>query len=318
MKITNIKSNISDQILTEYKSGWKIETIPYSTHATIKKLLKPGQGYWWAGVGKDTSGVAVIDVTNDQATELTEAGYKFDVVKESEEVKNMKITNIREKHDQKILRVAENDSYGWEADKEDGLWLIEKMLEPEVYYTWDIVHDKPVVIEVTKEEAKELLDNGWEFDEVEENEGMKFYALQDKFGLVFQLPADYHNGFRAGKVFTRPIEKGIGYLIFTKLEEAQEIADYSYPAGGLDKLQVVEIDPIAKKVIKVIEEPKPTKWRVAWSGGEPTPKWFKGDMVTGWSLITSKPDATVFDTLKEAENVVEYLSLTGLYVTEDK
>ena len=41
-------------------------------------------------------------------------------------------------------------------------------------------------------------------------------------------------------------------------------------------------------------------------------------MLIEWSLITSKSDATVFDTLKEAENVVEYLSLTGLYVTEDK
>lgn len=237
MKITNIKSNISSSVLTEYKNGWKITESDHSLHPLVEKLLKPDQGYWWE-YKSDSNKVATVEVTNDQATELAEAGYKFKVVKESEEMN--------------------------------------------------------------------------------ETEGTKFYALQGKYGLVFKLPDNFNKGFRAGQVTTHSIDSGLGYLIFTDLKKAQEIADHSYPAEGLDKLKVVEIDPVAEKVIKVIEEPKSSKWRVAWSGGEPTPKWFKGDMVTEWSLITSKSDAAVFDTLKEAENVVEYLSLTGLYVTEDK
>lgn len=237
MKITNIESSISDLVLNEDKNGWKTTISAPSLHPLFEKLLKPDQGYWWEDKS-ESNNVATVEVTNDQATELAEAGYKFNVVKESEEMN--------------------------------------------------------------------------------ETEGPKFYALQDKFGLVFKLPDHFDDGFRAGNVVTHSIGSGLGYLIFTDLKKAQEIADYSYPAEGLDKLRVVEVDPVAEKVIKVIEEPKSSKWRVAWSGGEPTPKWFKGDMVTEWSLITSKSDATVFDTLKEAENVVEYLSLTGLYVTEDK
>lgn len=237
MKITNIKSNISDLVLNEHENGWKTTNGNFSLHPLFKKLLKPDQGYWWEDKS-DSNMVATVEVTNDQATELTEAGYKFNVIK-----------------------------------KDKGM---------------------------------------------NETEGTKFYALQGKYGLVFMLPNHFTDGFLAGQVTTHSIDSGLGYLIFTDLKKAQEIADHSYPAEGLDKLKVVEIDPIAKKVIKVFGEPKPTKWRVAWSGGEPTPKWFKGDMVTDWSLITPKSDATVFDTLKEAENVVEYLSLTGLYVTEDK
>lgn len=237
MKITNIKSNISSSVLTEYKNGWNIANGNSSLHPLVVKLLKPDQGYRWE-YKSDSNKVVTIEVTNDQATELAEAGYKFNVVKENEEMNEI--------------------------------------------------------------------------------EGPKFYALQGKYGLVFMLPNHFDDGFRAGNVTTRSIDSGLGYLIFTDLKKAQEIADHSYPAEGLDKLKVVEVDPVAEEVIKVVGEPKPTKWRVAWSGGEPTPKWFKGDMVIEWSLITSKSDATVFDTLKEAENVVEYLSLTGLYVTEDK
>ena len=237
MKITNIKSNISDLVLTEDENGWNITNGDFSLHPLVEKLLKPDQGYWWEDKS-DSYKVATVEVTNDQATELTKAGYKFNVVKGNEEMN--------------------------------------------------------------------------------ETEGPKFYALQDKYGLVFSLPNNFSDGFRAGQVVTRSIDSGLGYLIFTNLKEAQRIADYSYPVRVLDKLKVVEIDPLAKEVIKVIDEPKPSKWRVAWSGGGLTPKWFKGDMVAGWSLITPKSDATVFNTLKEAESVVEYLSLTGLYVAEDR
>ena len=174
------------------------------------------------------------------------------------------------------------------------------------------------------EDAIALKSEGYTFDvvkedeEMNETEGPKFYALQGKYGLVFALPGGFQHGFEAGEATTRNIKAGVGYIIFASLEGARRIAGFSRKTDDFDKLQVVEVDPIANKVIKVVEEPKQTKWRIAWSGGEPTPKWFKGNALGDWSLVTSKSEAREFDTLVNAEAVVKILGLNGLYVTEDK
>ena len=237
----------------------------------------------------------------------------------------VKITNIKYGNTTFI-----EDSDGWYPDATNTgatrVWGIEKYLDPAKKY-WSVPaqdKSKPAVAELKFEDAIALKSEGCTFDIVEEyeemneTEGPKFYALQDKYGLLFKLPDDFQDGFRAGKSVTRPITSKFGYIIFTDLEQAQKIADYSYSAGGFDKLQVVEVDPIAKKVIKVVGEPKQTKWRIAWSGGESTPKWFKGNTFDAWSLVTSKSEARDFDTLENAERVVKILGLTGLYVTGGK
>lgn len=319
MKITNILSNLSGWVLVENDNGWKVNGPgDYTSHAVIEKHLGPKQVSRWVPQIKKGETPAVVEVTLDQAMELVEHGYKFEVVEDNW----VKITNIKYGN---ITFIEDSD--GWYPDTTNTgatrVWGIEKYLDPAKKY-WSVsVSDKskPVVAELKFEDAIALKFEGYTFDIVEEyeemneTEGPKFYALQDKYGLVFRLPDNFQDGFRAGKVVTKPITSGYGYLIFTNLEQAQKIADYSYPAGGLDKLQVVEVDPIAKKVIKGVKQ---TKWRIAWSGGESTPKWFKGKALDDWSLVTSKSEAREFNTLKDAERVVELLSLTGLYVTEDK
>lgn len=324
MKITNIRDTQEILgpryfLLVEDPHGWE----PGHSTDIVELWLDQGKHYWWYSYKTDYK-PAVAEVTESQAKKLVDKGYTFDIVKE-DGVKNMKITNIKSNISDLVLNEDEN---GWKTTNGNFSLhpLFKKLLKPDQGYWWEDKSDsnKVATVEVTNDQATELAEAGYKFNVVKDNEvmneteGPKFYALQGKYGLVFKLPDNFNKGFRAGQVTTHSIDSGLGYLIFADLKKAQEIADYSYPAEGLDKLRVVEIDPIAKKVIKVIGEPKPSKWRVAWSGGEPTPKWFKGDMVTDWSLITSKSDATVFDTLKEAENVVEYLSLTSLYVIEDK
>lgn len=321
MKITSIKKENST--LVEKVTGW--EPVTSSTGDLrfweAEKHLDPKQGYWWVPQTKKSEAPVVVDVTVSQAKELLDKGYSFEVM----EASMVKITNIEYGNATFI-----EDSDGWYPDKTNTgatrLWEVEKYLDPAKKY-WSVsVSDKskPAVAELKFEDAIALKSEGYTFDivkedeEMNETEGPKFYALQDKYGLVFKLPENFQDGFRSGKVVTKPITSGYGYLIFTNLEQAQKIADYSYPAGGLDKLKVVEVDPIAKKVIKVVEEPKQTKWRIAWSGGESTPKWFKGNEFGAWSLVTSKSEAREFDTLESAERVVKIFGLNGLYVTEDK
>lgn len=320
MKITNILSNLSGWVLVENDNGWKVNGPgDYTSHAVIEKHLGPKQVSRWVPQIKKGETPAVVEVTLDQAMELVEHGYKFEVM----EANMVKITNIKYGNTTFI-----EDSDGWYPDNTGAtrVWEVEKYLDPAKKY-WSVsVSDKskPAVAELKFEDAIALKCEGYTFDIVEEDEemneteGPKFYALQDKYGLVFKLPENFQDGFRSGKVVTKPITSGYGYLIFTNLEQAQKIADYSYPAGGLEKLQVVEVDPIAKKVIKVVEEPKQTKWRIAWSGGESTPKWFKGNAFGAWSLVTSKSEAREFDTLESAERVVKIFGLNGLYITEGK
>lgn len=321
MKITNILSNLSGWVLVENDNCWKVNGPgDYTSHAVIEKHLGPKQVSRWVPQIKKGETPAVVEVTLDQAMELVEHRYKFEVVEDS----MVKITNI--KYGESTLI---EDPDGWHPDTTDvgtvRVWEIEKYLDPTKRYWSALAQDKskPAVVELKFEDVIALKLEGYTFDIVKEdeemNEGPKFYALQDKYGLVFKLPDNFQDGFRAGKVVTKPIISGYGYLIFTNLEQAQKIADYSYPAGGLDKLKVVEVDPIAKKVVKVVEEePKQTKWRIAWSGGESTPKWFKGNAFGAWSLVTSKSEAREFDTLESAERVVKIFGLNGLYITEDK
>lgn len=322
MKITNILSNFSGWVLVENDNGWKVSRPgDYTSHAVIEKHLDPKQRYWWLPQTKKGETPAVVEVALDQAMGLVEHGYKFEVVEDNW----VKITNI--KYGKSTLV---EDATGWKPDTSDvgaeRSWEAEKYLDPNKKY-WVMsapYHNKPAVAELKFEDAIALKSEGYTFDIVEEDkemnetEGPKFYALQGKYGLVFRLPLSFRLGFEAGKVTTRDIKDGDGYLIFTNLEQVQKIADYSYPADGFDKLQVAEVDPIAKKVIKVVEEPKQTKWYIAWSGGESTPKWLKGNALGDWSLVTSKSEAREFDTLKNAERVVKILGLTGLYVMEDK
>lgn len=323
MKITNIRDTQEilgsmDFLLVEDPYGWE----PGHSTDIVELWLDQDKHYRWYSSKTDYK-PAVAEVTESQAKKLANKGYTFDIAEE-DGVKMLKIANIKSNISDLVLTEDEN---GWHITSGNISLhpLVEKLLKPDQGYLWvfDPKSNK-VVLEVTNDQATELAEAGYKFNVIKkdkgmnETEGTKFYALQGKYGLVFMLPNHFTDGFQAGQVTTRSIDSGLGYLIFTDLKKAQEIADHSYPAEGVDKLRVVEVDPVAEKVIKVIEEPKPSKWRVAWSGGEPTPKWFKGDMVIEWSLITSKSDATVFNTLKEAENVVKYLSLTGLYVTEDK
>lgn len=321
MKITNVKEKSGSRttdylLLVEDENGWK----PNSNVDFIQVGLDPYKRYWWQ-LSKTDKTPAVLDVTIEQAKGLLDKGYSFEVM----ETSMVKITNIKYGNTTFI-----EDSDGWHPDKTNTgatrVWGIEKYLDPAKKY-WSVsVSDKsePAVVELKFEDTIALRSEGYTFDIVEEDkdmnetEGPKFYALQGKYGLVFRLPLGFQRGFEAGKVTTRDIEDGNGYLIFTNLERAQKIADHSRLADGFDKLQVVEVDPIAKKVIKVVGEPKQTKWRIAWSGGESTPKWFKGNAFDAWSLVTSKSEARDFDTLENAERVVKILGLTGLYVTEDK
>ena len=237
----------------------------------------------------------------------------------------MKITNIKYGNTTFI-----EDSDGWYPDKTNTgatrVWEVEKYLDPAKKY-WSVsVSDKskPAVVELKFEDAIALKSEGYTFDiatedkEMNETEGPKFYALQGKYGLVFALPGGFQHGFEAGKVTTGDAEDGGGYIIFTSLEDARRIAGFSRKTDDFDKLKVVEVDPIAKKVIKVVGEPKQTKWRIAWSGGESTPKWLKGNAFGAWSLVTSKSEAREFDTLENAERVVKLLGLNGLYITEGK
>ena len=322
MKITNILAYFSGWVLVKNDNGWKVSRPEdYTSHAVIEKHLDPKQGYWWVPQTKKSETPAVVDVTVSQAKELLDKGYSFEVM----EASMVKITNIKYGNTTFI-----EGSDGWRPDKtstgDTRVWEVEKYLDPAKKY-WSVsVSDKskPAVVELKFEDAIALKFEGYTFDIVEEDEemneteGPKFYALQDKYGLAFKLPDNFQDGFRAGKVVTRPITSKFGYIIFTDLEQAQKIADYSYSANGFDKLQVVEVDPIAKKVIKAVEEPKQNKWRIAWSGGESTPKWFKGIAFGAWSLVTSKSEAREFDTLENAERVVNILGLNGLYITEDK
>lgn len=319
MKITNILSNFTGWVLVENDNGWRVSGPgDHTGHAVIEKHLDSKQGYWWLPQVKKGETPAVVEVTLDQAMELVEHGYKFEVVEDNW----VKITNI--KYGKSTLF---EDATGWKPDTSNAgaerVREVEKHLDPNKKYLSMSTpyRGKPAVAELKFEDAIALKSEGYTFDIVKEDEemnetkGPKFYALQGKYGLVFRLPGGFQHGFEAGKVTTRDIEDGGGYLIFTNLEQAQKIADYSYPAAGLDKLQVVEVDPAAKKVIK---EAKQTKWRISWSGGESTPKWFKGNALGDWSLVTSKSEAREFDTLKNAERVVKILGLTGLYVTGDK
>lgn len=321
MKITNVKEKSGSRttdyfLLVEDENGWK----PNSNVDFIQVGLDPYKRYWWQ-LGKTDKTPAVLDVTIEQAKGLLDKGYSFEVMEDT----LVKITNIKYGN---ITFIEYSD--GWRPDTTNTRytrsWEVEKYLDPAKKY-WSVsVSDKSksAVAELKFEDAIALKFEGYTFDIVEgdeemnETEGPKFYALQDKYGLVFKLPENFQDGFRAGKVVTKPITSGYGYLIFTNFEQAQKIADYSYPAGGLDKLKVVEVDPIAKKVIKVVEEPKQTKWRIAWSGGESTPKWFRGNEFGAWSLVTSKSEAREFDTLKDAERIVKILGLNGLYITEGK
>ena len=320
MKITNILSNLSGWVLVENDNAWKVNGPgDYTSHAVIEKHLGPKQMSRWVPQIKKGETPVVVEVTLDQAMELVEHGYKFEVVEDS----MVKITNI------KIANTTFVEARnGWKPDTSKGgssrVWIVEKFLDrKKSYHNVEMVlpDNTLAVAELKFEDAIALKLQGYTFDIVEEDkemnetEGPKFYALQDKYGLVFKLPDNFQDGFRAGKVVTKPITSGYGYLIFTNLEQAQKIADYSYPAGGLDKLQVVEVDPVAKKIIK---EPKPTKWRIAWSGGESTPKWLKGNAFGAWSLVTSKSEAREFDTLENAERVVKLLGLNGWYITEGK
>lgn len=322
MKITNIMSNLSGWVLVENDNAWKVNGPgDYTSHAVIEKHLDPKQVSRWVPQIKKGETPAVVEVTLDQAMELVEHGYKFEVVEDS----MVKITNI--KYGKSTLI---EDPDGWHPDTTDvgtvRVWEIEKYLDPTKGYWSAFAQDKskPAVVELKFEDVIALKSEGYTFDivkedkEMNETEGPKFYALQGKYGLVFRLPFSFRNGLEAGKVTTRDIKDGDGYLIFTNLEQVQKIADYSYPAYGFDKLQVVEVDPIAKKVVKVVEEPKQTKWRIAWSGGESTPKWFKGNAFGAWSLVTSKSEAREFDTLESAERVVKIFGLNGLYITEGK
>jgi hypothetical protein len=322
MKITNILSNFSGWVLVENDNGWKVSGPgDHTSHAVIEKHLDPKQRYWWLPQTKKGETPAVVEVTLDQAMELVEHGYEFEVM----EYTLVKIANI--KYGKSTLI---EDPDGWHPDTTNAgtarVWEIEKYLDPTKWYWLAPAQDKskPAVAEFKFEDVIALKSEGYTFDivkedkEMNETEGPKFYALQGKYGLVFALPGGFQHGFEAGEVTTMDIEDGGGYLIFANLEQAQKIADYSYPASGFDKLQVVEVDPIAKKVIKVVEGPKPTKWRIAWSGGEATPKWLKGNALGAWSLVTSKSEAREFDTLGNAERVVKILGLNGLYITEDK
>lgn len=322
MKITNISSGLSGWVLVKNDKGWKVSELEYfPRHAVIKKHLDPKQRYWWLPQTKKGETPVVVEVTPDQAIELLEHEYEFEVMEDS----MVKITNIKYG---KSTFIEYPD--GWHPDTTNTgyarLWEVEKYLDPAKRY-WKATapgKSKPAVVELKFEDVVALKSEGYTFDiikedkEMNETEGPKFYALQDKYGLVFKLPDNFQDGFRAGKSVTRPITSKFGYIIFTDLEQAQKIADYSYSAGGFDKLQVVEVDPIAKKVIKAVGEPKQTKWRIAWSGGESTPKWLKGNALGAWSLVTSKSEAREFDTLENAERVVKILGLNGLYITEGK
>lgn len=317
MKITNILSNFTGWVLVENDNGWRVSGSGDRTgHAVIEKHLDPKQGYWWVPQTKKGETPAVVEVTLDQAMELVEHGYAFEVVGDS----MVKITNIK-----KATATFVENTEGWKPIEPRPVWELEKYLDLDKRYslvsTDTPSNKKPAVAELKFEDAVALKLQGYTFDIVEEDkemnetEGPKFYALQGKYGLVSALPGGFQHGFEAGKVTAGGIEGGGGYLIFTNLEQAQKIAGLSYPAGGFDKLQVVEVDPIAKKVVK---EVKQTKWRISWSGGESTPKWFTGNALGAWSLVTSKSEAREFDTLKEAERIVKILGLNGLYITEDK
>jgi hypothetical protein len=319
MKITNVKEKSGSRttdyfLLVEDENGWK----PNSNVDFIQVGLDPYKRYWWQ-LGKTDKIPAVLDVTIEQAKGLLDKGYSFEVM----EASMVKITNIKYGN---ITFIEDSD--GWHPDttntRATRAWGIEKYLDPAKKY-WSVsVSDKskPVVAELKFEDAIALKSEGYTFDIVKEdeemNEGPKFYALKGKYGLVFALPGGFQHGFEAGEVTTRDAEEGGGYIIFTSLEDARRIAGFSRKTDDFDKLQVVEVDPIAKKVIKVVGEPKQTKWRIAWSGGESTPKWFKGNTFDAWSLVTSKSEARDFDTLENAERVVKILGLNGLYVTEDK
>ena len=322
MKITNILSNFTGWVLVENDNGWKVSGPGnHPSHTAIEKHLDPKRRYWWVPQTKKGETPAVVEVTFDQAMGLVEHGYKFEVMEDN----MVKITNI--KYGKSTLI---EDSDGWYPDTTNvetvRVWEIEKYLDPTKGYWLAPAQDKskPAVVELKFEDAIALKSEGYAFDivkedkEMNETEGPKFYALQGKYGLVFALPGGFQHGFEAGKVTTGDAEDGGGYIIFTSLEDARRIAGFSRKTDDFDKLKVVEIDPIAKKVIKVVEEPKQTKWRIAWSGGEPTPKWFKGNALGDWSLVTSKSEAREFDTLVNAEAVVKILGLNGLYVTEDK
>lgn len=317
MKITNILSNLSGWVLVENDNAWKVNGPgDYTSHAVIEKHLGPKQVSRWVPQIKKGETPAVVEVTLDQAMELVEHGYKFEVVEDS----MVKITNI--KYGKSTLI---EDPDGWHPDTTNvRVWEIEKYLDPTKGYWSALAQDKskPAVVELKFEDAIALKSEGYTFDIVKEdeemNEGPKFYALKGKYGLVFSLPGGFHHGFEAGEVTTRDAEGGGGYIIFTSLEDARRIAGFSRKTDDFDKLKVVEVDPIAKKVIKVVEEPKQTKWRIAWSGGESTPKWFKGNAFGAWSLVTSKSEAREFDTLESAERVVKIFGLNGLYITEDK
>lgn len=322
MKITNILSNFTGWVLVENDNGWKVSGPgDHTGHAVIEKHLDLKQRYWWLPQTKKGETPAVVDVTVSQAKELLDKGYEFEVMEDN----MVKITNIKYGNTTFI-----EDSDGWYPDKTNTgatrVWEVEKYLDPAKKY-WSVsVSDKskPALAELTLKQAIKLQSEGYTFDivkedkEMNETEGLKFYALQGKYGLVFALPGGFQHGFEAGEATTRNIKAGVGYIIFASLEGARRIAGFSRKTDDFDKLQVVEVDPIANKVIKVVEEPKQTKWRIAWSGGEPTPKWFKGNALGDWSLVTSKSEAREFDTLVNAEAVVKILGLNGLYVTEDK
>lgn len=321
MKITNILSNLSGWVLVENDNAWKVNGPgDYTSHAVIEKHLGPKQVSRWVPQIKKGETPAVVEVTLDQAMELVEHGYKFEVVEDS----MVKITNIKYGKSTLVEKVT-----GWKPDTSNAgtvrVWGVEKYLDPNKKY-WLMsapYHDNLAVAELKFEDAIALKSEGYTFDIVKEdeemNEGPKFYALQGKYGLVFALPGGFQHGFEAGEVTTRDAEEGGGYLIFTSLEDARRIAGFSRKTDDFDKLKVVEVDPIAKKVVKAVEEePKQTKWRIAWSGGESAPKWFKGNEFGAWSLVTSKSEAREFDTLESAERVVKIFGLNGLYITEGK
>lgn len=319
MKITNVKEKSGSRttdyfLLVEDENGWK----PNSNVDFIQVGLDPYKRYWWQ-LSKTDKTPAVLDVTIEQAKGLLDKGYSFEVM----ETSMAKITNIKYGN---ITFIEDSD--GWYPDTTNTgatrVWGIEKYLDPAKKY-WSVsVSDKskPVVAELKFEDAIALKSEGYTFDIVKEgeemNEGPKFYALKGKYGLVFALPGGFQHGFEAGEVTTRDAEEGGGYIIFTSLEDARRIAGFSRKTDDFDKLKVVEVDPIAKKVIKVVGESKQTKWRIAWSGGESTPKWLKGNAFGAWSLVTSKSEAREFDTLENAERVVKLLGLNGLYITEGK
>lgn len=320
MKITNVKEKSGSRttdylLLVEDENGWK----PSSNVDFIQAGLDPYKRYWWQ-LSKTDKTPAVLDVTIEQAKGLLDKGYDFDFVEDS----IMKITNVKDTKNRILVEVSEGWSPDGSVKGELREFEVEKFLDPDKNYWFSSIINserKPAIIELTLKNARSLKSRGYTFDIVKEdeevNEGPKFYALSGSYGLVMGLPTEFGNGFRAGEVVSKEIESGAGYLIFTSLDSAQRVANLSRKTSDFEKLQVVEVDPIAKKIIKEVEEPKPTKWYIAWPKYQGTPKWFSGTL-DDWNLEDTKLFARSFGSLEQAEAFVKGIGLRNMYITEDK